>query len=435
MTEFKHTPDSLADELDQIIPPGSHLPAESVDEPLIESAARLANAPRPALSASARARIHASLLQQAPVQKPLLRPDFSGLLRWGLVASVVVIVLFVPAVQVTLASVPGEIFYPLKQTLEQLEFNFATNPESQVVVNLTHAERRTHEAETLLARGQFNPDHVATAYRNLADAATLVRSDADFNPEIRLRAELQTVALTAVINQLLVTASETDPSLYIPVATRIAVTRDSGSLLLPAPVSITATPTETVTPAPTLTPTDISTVTPSLTAAHTPTTTSTETETPLSTSTPTVPPTVETNLVIEGPVEAISGNIVTIYGIEITFDPGDPLLLVLQIGDKIRVSGNATEPAAGTVIISSIEASPADDSLAVSEDGQSAWRDTGNCDNPPPPWATANGWRARCEGQSGSSASPGQGNQGNNGNNGSRGRGNNNGNSSDDDDD
>jgi hypothetical protein len=35
--------------------------------------------------------------------------------------------------------------------------------------------------------------------------------------------------------------------------------------------------------------------------------------------------------------------------------------------------------------------------VAVSGNGQ-VWRDEGNCDNPPPSWAPAHGWRLRCEG-------------------------------------
>lgn len=56
------------------------------------------------------------------------------------------------------------------------------------------------------------------------------------------------------------------------------------------------------------------------------------------------------------------------------------------------------------------------------------WYDDGTCDNPPPDWTPANGWRQRCEvessGTNPSGNTPGQGNNGNNGNNGgNRGQG------------
>lgn len=420
MTEIRHTPDSLADHLDQLIPPHSAAPAAQVDDPLIEAAARLANAPRPGLPADARARIEARLLQPPHKQKPVLRPDFGGALRWGLVASAVLVLLFVPTVQATLASVPGEIFYPLKQTIEQVEMSFAASPEAQVMVNLTHAERRTQEAQVLLGRGQFNPGLVTAAYQNLSNAATIIHGKSDFDPNLKLQTQLQTVALTAVINQLLVAAAETENGAHAPLATQIALTRDSGLLMLPATESSTPTMTTTETP----------------TASPTPTETPTHTVVPTSTVTATIPmtPTLETNLVITGPIEAINGNIITIYGIEITINPDDPLLRVIQVGDKVRINASAAESGANTVLVTTINIEPTDDSLAVSDDGQSVWRDTGGCDNPPPPWATANGWRARCEGQRNNTGSPGNqsSGRGSNGNN-NRGQGQGNGNRDDDD--
>ena len=47
-----------------------------------------------------------------------------------------------------------------------------------------------------------------------------------------------------------------------------------------------------------------------------------------------------------------------------------------------------------------------------------AWRDRGNCSNPPPPWAPAHGWRRRCEGGGGSGNSSGGSNSRGQNNNG-----------------
>src|SRR5690606_1299217 len=97
-----------------------------------------------------------------------------------------------------------------------------------------------------------------------------------------------------------------------------------------------------------------------------------------------------------------------IYGIEITFDPNDPLLPSLRVGDNISISGVVGE---GALVVTVIDVQPANDSIAINPGEQSIWRDSGDCSNPPPPWAPANGWRRRCEGQSGGNQGQGQ-NQG-----------------------
>lgn len=101
-------------------------------------------------------------------------------------------------------------------------------------------------------------------------------------------------------------------------------------------------------------------------------------------------------LVIEGPVLSININIITIYGFEIELAPDDPLLTVIQIGDNIRVSGDAADTA-DTLIIVAVTIIIVDDDLAVDFDTGEVWRDDGECSNPPPPWAPARGWRAKCE--------------------------------------
>jgi hypothetical protein len=45
-------------------------------------------------------------------------------------------------------------------------------------------------------------------------------------------------------------------------------------------------------------------------------------------------------IIIEGPVEAININIITIFGIDIEVDPDDPALVLLEIGDTVRIEGD-----------------------------------------------------------------------------------------------
>jgi hypothetical protein len=103
-------------------------------------------------------------------------------------------------------------------------------------------------------------------------------------------------------------------------------------------------------------------------------------------------------IIVEGPVQSINLNIITIYGIDIALDPNDPLLSVIRIGDIIHVEGSLAESAAHTIIIVAVTVVVISVDVVVDEDSGVVWRDDGSCNNGPPPWAAAHGWRRRCEG-------------------------------------
>jgi hypothetical protein len=115
----------------------------------------------------------------------------------------------------------------------------------------------------------------------------------------------------------------------------------------------------------------------------------------------------DTIIVVEGPVQEINVNVVNIYDIDIALNPVDPLLNVIQIGDVIRVEGDIDDDCPTLVIIAVVVVFVDVDVVII--DGSHVWRDNGNCNNPPPPWAPANGWRRRCEGGSGSGMGMGMG--------------------------
>jgi len=149
---------------------------------------------------------------------------------------------------------------------------------------------------------------------------------------------------------------------------------------------------ETVPPAPIIAPTD--TVVPYMTA--TPESTAETTPEITVQAEVTLEP-LNTAIIIEGPVDSINANGITIYGINIELVPDDPILTVIQVGDVIRIEGN---PKGGdTVIIVAVNVIFINVEVVVHDD--QVWRDSGNCNNPPPPWAPANGWRRRCESSSG----------------------------------
>jgi hypothetical protein len=140
--------------------------------------------------------------------------------------------------------------------------------------------------------------------------------------------------------------------------------------------------------------------------------------TPTGTITPTpTPGTGPVTIIIEGPVQAININIITIYDFEIIVDPADPILTIIRVGDIIRVVGDIDDfddDEDTTIVIIAITVIVVDVDIVIDDGGEFVWRDEGDCSNPPPPWATANGWRRRCEG----GGNPG------NGNGNGRGRGN-----------
>jgi hypothetical protein len=101
-------------------------------------------------------------------------------------------------------------------------------------------------------------------------------------------------------------------------------------------------------------------------------------------------------IVIEGPVQSININIITIYNINIEVDIDDPILTVIQIGDRIRVEG--TYAGGGpTIVIVAINIIIINVDIVIIDGNPVVWRDDGSCANPPPAWAPAVGWRRRCE--------------------------------------
>jgi hypothetical protein len=132
----------------------------------------------------------------------------------------------------------------------------------------------------------------------------------------------------------------------------------------------------------------------------TPTPTATPETTPEATpeATPAVTPTpggLPITIVIEGPVQAININIITIYNINIQIDPNDPILQIIQIGDIVHIEGN-TEDLNGTIIVIAINIVIIN--VDINPDTGEVFHNNDDCDHGPPPWAPAHGWRRKCEG-------------------------------------
>lgn len=155
---------------------------------------------------------------------------------------------------------------------------------------------------------------------------------------------------------------------------------------IPAP---SATPTATSTP--TLTPSPTPSMSPSPTPSPSPVLSGTATATAAG----------DTVMIIEGEIESINGNIVTIFGVEIEILPDDPVLATIHVGDVIHVEGSTVTTGGTVIIIATSHIQPESTAIPASGDSppsETTWTDDGTCLHPPPPWAPANGWRRRCEG-------------------------------------
>ncbi len=115
----------------------------------------------------------------------------------------------------------------------------------------------------------------------------------------------------------------------------------------------------------------------------------------------------EAVIVIEGPVDSIDGNIITIFGVTIEINPDDPLLGTIEVGDVIHVEGNN-----GTTVITATTITYVDVEVNVNSSSGEVWRDDGSCAHPPPDWAPANGWRRRCQGQTNTNSGNGSSGKG-----------------------
>jgi hypothetical protein len=136
------------------------------------------------------------------------------------------------------------------------------------------------------------------------------------------------------------------------------------------------------------------------------------TPTPATTPTPIPSPTIitpeatqEVTIVIEGPIETINGNVMTIFGNTVELQPTDPLLATIRIGDVLRVEGNLVSRGEVHVLMA-VRVIYVEVEVNVNPQTNDVWRDDGSCNNPPPDWAPAHGWRRRCgqpqpEGQQG----------------------------------
>jgi uncharacterized membrane protein YgcG len=383
--------DSLADELDIVLPPDQSAISQGANDPLVDAAIRLASAPTLELSAEALARIELKIANTKPV-----RPRVQYITTFA-AAAASLLVIFSLLTVIAQNAEPGSPLYVFRQ----------------------------------LTRG------VQVAVSNPTPSPE--PSDTSLPPA------------TATIIQIAPTIPYTE-------TTEPTFARTSVSPTSTLPVTETFVSSPTNTSSPTFTETSVvATSTPVI--EQTPTPTLTQAASVVITGVMVTPVEQRAQIIIEGPIEEIEQNTITIYGIRIQLREDDPLLEVLKVNDNIRIEGDIQDEGATFLVIAEVltfdNPNPVDNEIYISPEGDDVWRDPSDCSNPPPAWAPANGWRARCEvqqqpnnsnpGNSGgnnnaggnnnsSGNSNGNGN-GNGGNNNGNGNGNSNGGNNNDDDD
>lgn len=122
---------------------------------------------------------------------------------------------------------------------------------------------------------------------------------------------------TLIVNQVIVDMSNVTPTASLQIGMTVRVRGNvQNNIVIATTIEIT---TMTLTP------------------AFTPTPTLTTTQTPPTTPTPTGGDVV---IVIEGPIQKINLNIITIYSFDINVEVNHPILLIVKVGDVVRVDAH-----------------------------------------------------------------------------------------------
>lgn len=299
------SPDDLANYLDDLLQSADPLSPDMIDDPLVETALELTQDAPPKLDAAMRARMRERVQQahkeQIASKRTIQFPaPAQALLRWVAVFAVFVILLNNVAVPAMADSLPGDVLYPVKLTIESVELGLATSDETRAEVYVRQAQRRIVEAKRLLDSDTVNTQLITLAINNLDQASQLVAESSTLRTNI-----LSMTADTAqLIGQVAEHSPESAAELYVqltavdPGSETVIVTEEPDATVSSLPtetttLTATATVTETIIPSPTETMEPTSTHTPTTVPTHTPTNTPvpTHTYTPEPTATQTIPPT------------------------------------------------------------------------------------------------------------------------------------------------
>jgi hypothetical protein len=286
----------LIDCLDRAIPPHQDEIGASDGDPLVDAARRLASGPRPRLSNAAVGRIEARLRAQAAASRGAFQPArgvprlrLAPVLRLGLVAGLILVLVITGAARASADSLPGDLLYPVKRAVEHGRLALASD-DGEPALRVEFAARRIDEFDALLGRQEIEPGVLEASSDQLARALDLLAqghgSRQDLDPQIADLAFRQ-----AALSEQALTLGTGGPDerlqaiVHESIAIQARIAQESPDPAAIDAVVATATPTTTATATGTLTPTNTPTATPTATA--TPTLTPTNTPTATLTATPT----------------------------------------------------------------------------------------------------------------------------------------------------
>jgi hypothetical protein len=268
--------ESLAQQLDRVLPPGSQRIEKFDDELRLAAAVRLAQLqvgePSPAALRRMEMRMLARYDHLYPRRHKSWRASLLLGMRWAAAACLLLLVMSAAILPIAGRSLPGEPFYAVKRAAERVERLLAITPDAAAAVYLRQAERRAQEALALAEDGRLDK--------------TLILEALDSR---RVALERASPALLAAPEFL-----AAQRAIAAQIYAAIALTSPPVSEEAPPAVIATETPagipTRTLTPSPqTLPPTSMPTLIPALlpgeTATEAPTAAATVTQRPTNTPT------------------------------------------------------------------------------------------------------------------------------------------------------
>lgn len=261
MTETSRDPDTLARRLDANVPPGVQNAPFGDSDPLVNMAARLANAQHPEMSPAVMARIRSQVMEAQYRQQRKYGRRIRSVFHWAAMVSLIAVLFIFGLAPTALASAPGDSLYPYKQLIEWGELVAAGSSEAQAFTHLLHAERRAREAMLLSERGHISSGSFIASLTELAAAAEIARRDASLPAATLDQLEDRTAEINATLDSILHNVQQSaivPQSTLSPLMTSVRAIQNGGSLLLPT-ATPTATPTWTNTPTVTVSPTSVPT--------------------------------------------------------------------------------------------------------------------------------------------------------------------------------
>lgn len=236
VTKDKYNPEELAELLNNALRDRSMGATDDTTDPLVETALRLTQETHPEPSAMFAERVKNRLIsgtsrKSHPRRNRIL---FAPILRRALplVASFIVVMLIFVIPTAASASVPGDLLYPVKRLIENMQLSVAGS-QAQAGIYLRHANTRAEEALILLERDDLSTALIEETLTNMENAATALH---DNNQTPTTSQLIDAQQIDSLLNRIVTTASEQsliDDATWTTLSSEIEDTREAIQILLP----------------------------------------------------------------------------------------------------------------------------------------------------------------------------------------------------------